>query len=384
MAMAERVSGEQIAVLRETLRSHPEDRQATGELARALLAAGHEAARAGSREVAKETLEEALALDPDAEEGWLWLAGVQKERQAQKRCLQRLLEINPAHPHARALLQRAEFRDEPQRTQPRCPVCGAARPADGFRCPGCRCLLTLDDLPALLDNAEVDAGAVQQAIRTRQGLASWGGGVELHLALALAHLNLGQIEPGLHHLQALSARRPSDAGLKAQIEALVRRHRPGKETSATTAPHDEPKPGETEAAAGAVSSAALPTLLAIDDSATVRKLVAASLVDHGVRVLTAGSADEGLSKLREHRIGLVLLDADLPGGGGYEVCRTIKSDSSTAHVPVILMSGRDGLLERRRARKAGGSGHLSKPFESRTLLDLARKTFEEPRKGGSP
>lgn len=359
------------------------------ELARERLAAGIAAAKGGSKGQAQAALEEALELDPQLEDGWLWLATLLKERAEQRRCLERVLAINPAHQHARALLQRAEFREEPEVPQARCLLCGAGREPRAGRCPRCRAVLSFDDLGALVDNPEVDAELVEGAIRTRQGLVRWGGGVELHQALALAHLNLGQVGEGLHHLKALSLLRPSDELLRSRIAILARpaagaedaqgMDDPGGGAGPAAEPDD---PEETAAAAGNEGAGAEPgpalprgkaTVLVVDASATGRKLVASSLEAHGLAVVAAGDAAEGLARLGERGIDLVVVDVDLPESDGFALCRSIKADAGTAALPVLLLSGRAGYFDRRRGRKAGAAGHLRKPFEPRALVDQIRR-----------
>lgn len=379
---------ERIGFLRQALRAHPGHEQTKSELAEALGAAGIAAAKRGANDTAQELLREALELDPHSVEGWLWLATVRRERGEQRRCLERVLEIDPGHPRARALLQRPEFRAETGKPQARCPLCGAERPAESDRCPRCRAVLSLADLDSLLHNPEVDAEVAAAAVRTREELARWGGGVELHLALAIGHLNLGHLSEGLVHLKALSRLKPSDEILKSQIEILTLwqegKERNPHETlplaaagSACAFPAVREGPVEESAGISAAVAprepAAPPTLLAIDDSATVRKLVASSLEAHGYRVVAAGDASEGLSKLREHKIDLILLDIHLPGMDGYRVCKLIKSDPATAAIPVVMLSGRGGLFDRLRGRRAGAVSHLGKPFEPQALLELVRR-----------
>lgn len=80
------------------------------------------------------------------------------------------------------------------------------------------------------------------------------------------------------------------------------------------------------------------TILVIDDSSTIRRLVDRCLTAAGFRVVTAGTAEQGLSLIGEVRPDLVLLDHQLPGTTGTEVCRQILERADVADTPVIVSS----------------------------------------------
>lgn len=114
-------------------------------------------------------------------------------------------------------------------------------------------------------------------------------------------------------------------------------------------------------------------ILVVDDSATVRKLVEITLERRGYRVMTASSAIEAMSRLSESPPDLVLLDVMMPHTDGYKLCRLIKSASSTKDLPIIMLSGKSGFLDKVRGRMAGAIAYMTKPFEPTTLI----KTVEE-------
>jgi twitching motility two-component system response regulator PilG len=65
---------------------------------------------------------------------------------------------------------------------------------------------------------------------------------------------------------------------------------------------------------------------------------------------------------------LILLDIAMPKLDGYEVCRRIKGDPRTAHVPVVMLSGKDAFFDKVKGRMAGASDYLTKPFETPAVL----------------
>ena len=345
---------DRIRYLRRVLSEHPGHEVARGELAGVLLAQGIEAAKGGSKRRSRELLEEALALDDTREDVWLWLAAIAPNVSEQRRCLERVLAINPNHRHALALLDLPALRAEPApRPQPgrRCSLCRGIG-FSGERCSWCRALFSLADLKSMLKNSGADRELIAAGLRRLAGVPGIEESFDAQLALGLGHLNLGQPDDGIVHLAVANRLRPEDALLAAQLEVLrVWRHR-------AAAPERLLRRGQ---------------VLVVDDSPTVLKLVAKSLEPHGFRVRTAGAGLEALARMREARPDLILLDINLPGMDGYQICKLIKADSALGRVPVVFLSGRGGLFDRMRGRLAGSADHIQKPFEPRALLGLVER-----------
>ena len=80
------------------------------------------------------------------------------------------------------------------------------------------------------------------------------------------------------------------------------------------------------------------TLLAIDDSVTMRKVLEMTFAGEDFRVVSAESADAGFAKLRSERPSIVLCDVTLDGPGGYAICAKIKSENPT--VAVLMMASK--------------------------------------------
>jgi adenylate cyclase len=109
------------------------------------------------------------------------------------------------------------------------------------------------------------------------------------------------------------------------------------------------------------------TILTVDDQPPNLRLLEAVLSPQGYRVITASSGEQALELLHSSNIDLVLLDIRMPGIDGYEVCQRIRSESSTAFLPVIMITA-SGDYEKTRAIKAGADDFVSKPFHQGELL----------------
>jgi len=109
------------------------------------------------------------------------------------------------------------------------------------------------------------------------------------------------------------------------------------------------------------------TILLADDSVTIRKIVELTFGDSDIRVESVGSGREAIDRLREIKPDLVLADVVMPGPSGYDVCRAVKQ--SERPVPVLLLAGTFEPFDARQARECGSDGHVTKPFDSRALIE---------------
>lgn len=109
------------------------------------------------------------------------------------------------------------------------------------------------------------------------------------------------------------------------------------------------------------------TILLADDSVTIRKIVELTFSESDIRVESVASGREALERLNDLRPDLVLADVVMPGPSGYEVCRAIKA--SDRPVPVLLLAGTFEPFDAVQARDCGSDGHVTKPFDSRQLVE---------------
>ena len=109
------------------------------------------------------------------------------------------------------------------------------------------------------------------------------------------------------------------------------------------------------------------TVLAVDDQPPNLRLLDAVFSPRGYRVIMASSGEQALELLPSSEADLVLLDIVMPGLDGYEVCRRIRSDPSTAFLPVVMITA-SGDQEKKRAIEAGADDFVSKPFHQGELL----------------
>jgi len=116
-----------------------------------------------------------------------------------------------------------------------------------------------------------------------------------------------------------------------------------------------------------------PVVLVVDDSPTVRKIVQLTLQREHMRVITASDGLSALAAVADEDPDLILLDIMLPRMDGYNICRIIRDKMEFRHLPIIMLSGKDGLFDKVRGRLAGSSEYLTKPFDSVELVQSVKK-----------
>ncbi len=121
-----------------------------------------------------------------------------------------------------------------------------------------------------------------------------------------------------------------------------------------------------------------PDILVIDDSSTIRRSAEIFLSQAGYPVRLAEDGFEALALIAERRPALIFCDILMPRLDGYQTCRLIRSHPSLADTPVLLLSSRDGLLDRARGALAGATAYLTKPFTKDGLLQAVRHFMRVP------
>lgn len=111
-----------------------------------------------------------------------------------------------------------------------------------------------------------------------------------------------------------------------------------------------------------------PDILIVDDTPANLDLLCGMLRDRGYRVRVATSGPRALAAVRAERPDLMLLDVNMPGMSGYDVCRQMKSDEELRGIPVIFVSALDEVVDKVRAFESGGADYVTKPFQFGEVL----------------
>jgi twitching motility two-component system response regulator PilG len=169
----------------------------------------------------------------------------------------------------------------------------------------------------------------------------------------------------------------------AVVETPVAEEMPAAEGAVETALVAAPADSDLEAELAAACDVAEPppaplveaapvagpaTVMVVDDSPTIRKILGLTLEKAGYNVVTAADGTAALAQLQDIVPSVVLLDISMPDLDGYEVCKRIKQDPRTSAVPVIMLSGKGAFFDKVKGHMAGATEYLTKPFETPAVL----------------
>jgi two-component system, chemotaxis family, chemotaxis protein CheY len=103
-------------------------------------------------------------------------------------------------------------------------------------------------------------------------------------------------------------------------------------------------------------------ILAVDDSATVRKFVSVSLSMQGFQVVTASDGMDALEKLPQQQVDLLVTDLNMPNMDGFELIRALRENPQYKDLPVIILTSLTDDVSRETGAKLGVKSFLVKPF----------------------
>ena len=115
------------------------------------------------------------------------------------------------------------------------------------------------------------------------------------------------------------------------------------------------------------------TLVAcIDDSKTVQKQVKMTLEAGGYQVLSILDPTLALKQLSQHQPVVIFMDINMPELNGYDLCSLLRKSERFKDIPIVMLTGRDGMIDRVRAKLVGATDYLTKPCDPNKLITLAK------------
>jgi twitching motility two-component system response regulator PilG len=352
---------------------------------------GIAAARAKRLDDARALLQQAVDAEPDNPLAWFWLAVVAPNAEAAVSHLRRVLALEPSHVAAREALAKLLFAQADRMRE-------AARRL--FREAAAIAPQDVSIWRAVVQLAGTPGEALA-AVRDLLAVAPdfSQGRTFLHDALsadARAHTAAGDraaARERWHEVTALDDRNieawiglatSTDDEAQAR-DALARVSTLVDDASglgSTGAAAREDACAEAKASTGHVARSspapASRTVMVVDDSPTIRKILSLTLEDAGYSVIAEADGESALERLADVLPDVILLDIAMPGIDGYDTCKRIRDDSRTTHLPILMLSGKDALFDKVKGHMAGATEYLTKPFEAATVLAAVGSACSEP------
>jgi two-component system, chemotaxis family, chemotaxis protein CheY len=115
------------------------------------------------------------------------------------------------------------------------------------------------------------------------------------------------------------------------------------------------------------------TALVVDDSTSMRQMVAYTLTQAGFTVLEGGNGQEGLDKLAGQKVSLIITDLNMPVMDGLEFIRQVRAKPLYKFTPVLMLTTESTDSKKQAGKAAGATGWLVKPFNPQNLLQVIAK-----------
>ena len=117
------------------------------------------------------------------------------------------------------------------------------------------------------------------------------------------------------------------------------------------------------------------TILAVDDSASIRQMVSFTLKSAGYEVVEAVDGMDGLEKAKAGGVSLVLTDQNMPRMDGLGLIKTLRSMPQYASTPILMLTTESSDTMKSQGRAAGATGWLVKPFDPQKLIEVVKKVI---------
>jgi two-component system, chemotaxis family, response regulator PixG len=141
-------------------------------------------------------------------------------------------------------------------------------------------------------------------------------------------------------------------------------------------PPSSSSPSRTSTPDQRTNARSIPLIACVDDSIAIYKTLETIITEHGYQCFGVQDPLKIISSLIRNKPDLIFLDLVMPITNGYEVCEQIRKTPSLTNVPVVILTGSDGLIDRVRTKFVGANGFLGKPIQSESIVKMIDKYLD--------
>ena len=320
---------------------------------------------------AKVLLTKVLKQDKRNSKGWLWFSRISVNFKKVEGSLTNAIKLAPNDPEI--VEEVKKFQDAKSRlhNEPfsRCPFCWVPLESDAVTCPYCECHLFIHNL--FFESDHTGSQKIQQeALDRYTRLIEYENDSQAHYWLGMIHLNMDNYEEALHYLDLACKLAPEEKFFSKQLNVLLKYMASNgtllsKDLAGTA--------NDSDSTAISLQDKISRKILVVEDSSTIRKVISVTLSQKGYKVIEAGDGLEALSKLNESIPDLILLDIILPKMDGYQILSIIRENQELKHIPIVMLTSKDGIINKVKGKVAGSSAYLTKPFDPAQLVETIEK-----------
>ncbi len=320
---------------------------------------------------ARDKLSKYLKKNPRSLSAWLWYSRVAMGKKSMEAALKNADFLAPEDPEVREEIRKFKLSVKlvDGQTIRHCPFCWTAIRMYAPQCINCMSILVIhkSGLKAIgLGRAEI----LRQAKERLERVCLEEKSAKANYYLGIAFFNMQEWKKALHYLRETVEIDPSNDFFRKQTDTLM------SFIAAKTNEFESEEIREANRIAFPETANNLKSrksVLVVEDSPTTRKVISMALADRGLEIHEARDGLEALSRLSEVKPDLILLDIVLPRMDGYEILSVIKRNPAFKQIPVIMLTSKDGIINKMKGRLAGSTAYLTKPFDPKELVSTVEK-----------
>ncbi|UCF92016.1 MAG: response regulator [Desulfobacterales bacterium] len=313
-----------------------------------------------------------LKAHPQNHKGWLWYSRCAGSLKSIEAALKRASQAAPDDPEVlreieKLQLAKTRLGEGPVR---RCPFCWSPLDRKAFQCGFCGADQIIVKARIMFPRRKVQEEVLRDAFTRFANVIALEKNVNAIYYLCMAHYNLNQLNEVLDLLNQAVKIAPEKKFFSEQLNLILNYMASATATYETARPDrpTDPKPRASEKGVNNKKK-----VLVVEDSSTTRKVIVLTLSQRGYTVIEAQDGLEALSKLNEEKPDMVLLDIILPQMDGYKILSIIRENKDFKNTPVIMLTSKDGILNKVKSKLAGSTAHLTKPFTPEDLVYTIEK-----------
>lgn len=297
---------------------------------------------------------------------WVWYSRVQGNAEIMAKALKQAVALEPNNPEIKEEKEKftAASKHLTEKIVRKCYFCWAPLDKSATTCPWCRGHLLISR-ETLSKSGSADPSILA---KTKERYSRILSKHPRHLAalycLSLVSINCGKFQEALSFLDKAAKIAPDRALFTNHLRLLLDHL---AQHSSEDSDDEKEKPVVPAATIQSVQNDQK-LILVVEDSPTTRKVISITLSRQGYRVIEAGDGLEALSKISEERPDLIMLDVILPKMDGYKILSIVKGNKEFKDIPVIMLTSKDGFINKMKGKMAGSAAYLTKPFDPAKMI----------------
>ncbi|WP_319589246.1 response regulator [uncultured Desulfobulbus sp.] len=366
---AQTITNSLINILLEVSKIKDERKSDLEESGEDLLAAAIEKAEKQQYKEAHTELVQYLKKNRSNAVAWIWYSRIQGNVEIMKKALKMAANLDPNSALVKEENEKftsvyGQLTDDVVR---KCYFCWAPLNKNTTTCRYCRGHLIISRETLAQSGSALPSCLETARERYTRILNKYPRSLASLYCLGLININSRNFQDALAYLDKAAKMAPDKALFTNQLKLLL-------DHLAQQSVEEQPTPKEVLAEVAETPEATdQKMILVVEDSSTTRKVISITLSRQGYRVVEAADGLEALSKISEERPDLIMLDVILPKMDGYKILSIIKGNKEFKDIPVIMLTSKDGFINKMKGKMAGSTAYLTKPFDPDKMIAEIQK-----------